>query len=410
MKKELIRENIIIALNNVRAHKLRAVLTILIIAFGIMALVGILTSIEAVKESLNKNFSRMGANTATIQGKSVRMEGSKASTYKSIEYQDATAFKMRYDYPASASVYTRATGIATVKYRSEKSNPNVTVYGADENYLTTSGNSLSEGRNISRTDLQTRASVVIIGSGIADRLFKEKEKPVGRKISIGAAKYQVIGVLKEKGSSFGFSPGRSCIIPITTLRNNSGGQDFSYRVNIMTKQPEDLEQAIGEAEGLFRVIRGLHHDEENNFQISKSSSLAESLFENIKTLRLAAVIIGIITLFGAAIGLMNIMLVSVTERTREIGVRKAIGANSRTVRNQFMAEAILIAQLGGVVGIIFGILIGNLLGMVLATGFIIPWLWIFSGIALCFIVALLSGIIPATKAARLDPIESLRYE
>lgn len=410
MKKELLRENIIIALNNVRAHKLRAVLTILIIAFGIMALVGILTSIEAVKESLNQNFSRMGANTATIRGKKVRVEGSKASTYKAIGYKDAATFKNRYDYPAFTSLHTRATRTATVKYRSEKSNPNVTVYGSDENYLVTSGNTLSKGRNISRADLLTRTAVVIIGSGIADVLFTEKENPLGKKISIGAAKYQIIGVLKEKGSSFGFSPGRSCIVPVTSLRNNTGGQNFSYRVNIMTRQPENLEQAIGEAEGLFRVIRGLHNDEENNFQISKSSSLAESLFENIKTLRLAAVIIGIITLFGAAIGLMNIMLVSVTERTREIGIRKAIGANSRTIRNQFMGEAILIAQLGGIVGIIFGILIGNLLGMVLSTGFIIPWLWIVSGIALCFLVALLSGIIPAMKAARLDPIESLRYE
>jgi len=410
MKKELLKENINIALTSIKAHKLRAILTILIIAFGIMALVGILTSIEAVKTSLNQNFSRMGANTATIRGKDVRVEGAKASTYKSIEYDDAIDFKRRYTFPAMISVYTRATGTATVKYRSEKSNPNVTVYGADENYLTTSGNNLANGRNISPADIQSNAHIVIIGNGIKELLFLDEENPIGKSISIGAGKYQVVGVLEEKGSSFGFSSGRSCIVPVTTLRKQSGQQSFNFRVNIMTQQPEKLEQAIGEAEGLFRIIRKLNFDEENNFRISKSSSLADSLFENLKNLRLAAVIIGIITLIGAAIGLMNIMLVSVTERTREIGIRKAIGANKRTVRNQFMIEAIVIAQLGGLVGIIFGILMGNLLGMVLNTGFIVPWVWILSGIALCFGVALLSGIIPATKAARLDPIESLRYE
>jgi len=410
MRKELVKENINIALNSIKAHKLRAVLTILIIAFGIMALVGILTSIEAVKTSLNQNFSRMGANTATIRGKDVRVEGAKASAYKAIKYRDAIAFKERYRFPAAVSVYTRATGTATVKYKTEKSNPNVTVYGADESYLTTSGNTLAKGRNLSVADIRSNANVAVIGSGIKTLLFRDNENPVGKSISIGSGKYLIIGVLKEKGSSFGFSSGKSCIVPLTTLRNQASGQGFSFRINLMTNQPENLEKAIGEAEGLFRVIRQLNFDEENNFQISKSSSLADSLFENLKILRLAAVIIGIITLVGAAIGLMNIMLVSVTERTREIGIRKAIGANSRTVKNQFMMEAIVIAQLGGLVGIVFGILIGNLLGMVLGTGFIVPWIWILSGIGLCFIVALLSGIIPATKAARLDPIESLRYE
>lgn len=410
MRKELVKENINIALSSITAHKLRAILTILIIAFGIMALVGILTSIEAVKTSLSQNFSRMGANTLTIRGKSVRVEGAKASTYKAIDYQDAMEFKKRYWFPALTSVYTRATGTATVKYRSEKSNPNVTVYGADENYMMTSGNELARGRNISSADVRSNAPVVVIGHGIKSLLFDDNEEPMGKTISIGSGKYQVVGVLAEKGSTFGFSSGRSCTVPLTTLRNHSGGQDFNYRINIMTEQPETLEKAIGEAEGIFRIIRELQPNEENNFSISKSSSLADSLFENLKILRLAAIIIGIITLLGAAIGLMNIMLVSVTERTREIGVRKAIGANSRTVRNQFMIEAIVIAQLGGIVGIIFGILIGNLLGFILNTGFIIPWLWILSGIILCFAVALVSGIVPAMKAAKLDPIESLRYE
>jgi putative ABC transport system permease protein len=171
-----------------------------------------------------------------------------------------------------------------------------------------------------------------------------------------------------------------------------------------------LETIEGEATGLFRIIRGLNVQEEVNFEITKSDSLAEMLFDNLKYLRIAATLIGLITLFGAAIGLMNIMLVSVTDRTQEIGIRKAVGAKKRTIRYQFLIESVVIAQLGGIVGIILGVVIGNVIASQIGSKFFIPWMWIFTGAMLCFIVALLSGFIPANKAARLDPIESLRYE
>lgn len=409
MKNNLIKENILIALDSVRTHRLRAVLTILIIAFGIMALVGILTSIEAIRFFLNENFSRMGSNTLTVEGRSVRIEGEQAKAYRNISYEEAKKFKERFAYPATVSVFTQATGTATVKYQQEKTNPNISVYGGDENYLATSGETIARGRNISGNDIAKGMHVTVIGDDLAKSLFQPNQEAIGSFISIGGAKYQVVGVLEPGGNAFGFSSGKMCVIPITTLRNQ-GGSQYRYKVNIMTKGPEQLDVAESETEGLFRVVRELNPGDQNDFRISKSSSLAESLFENISTLRLAAVIIGVITLLGAAIGLMNIMLVSVTERTREIGIRKAIGAKSNTIRNQFLAEAIVIAQLGGILGIIFGVLIGNALSSLLGIGFIMPWLWIIAGITLCFIVALVSGIIPATKAAKLDPVESLRYE
>jgi len=171
-----------------------------------------------------------------------------------------------------------------------------------------------------------------------------------------------------------------------------------------------LETAVGEAEGLFRIIRGLKSTDESDFNITKSDNLANMLLENIKFITLAATIIGIITLFGAAIGLMNIMLVAVSERTREIGIRKAIGATSSVIKQQFLFESILIGQLGGFLGIILGIVIGNLVAMGIGSPFIIPWIWIIGGVVICFIVGLASGMLPAIKASKLDPIEALRYE
>lgn len=412
--KLLIGENIRISMESIKSHLLRTILTVTIIAFGIMALVGILTAIDSIKYFLNENFTMMGANTFSIRNRAIMVQmGGRAQDpkmYERITFDQAIRFKENFDFPAYVSVSTFAAHTATLKYRSQKTNPNVTVMGSDENFIITSGQEISRGRNFNESEVHHGAHVVIIGSEIEKLLFKPNQDPVGEFISIGPGKYQVIGVLKEKGSSIGFSGDRNCILPLNNARQYFPRPNRTFAINVTVPDPLLMEQAIGEATGVFRIIRGDRVGQEQTFEISKSDSIAQMLTDNIKYVALAATFIGLITLLGAAIGLMNIMLVSVTERTLEIGIRKAMGATRQAIRNQFLVEAVVIAQLGGLLGITFGIIIGNVLSMILKTSFIIPWPWILLGVSLCFLVALVSGIIPANKAARLDPIESLRYE
>ena len=408
----LLQDNLKISLDSIRTNKVRAVLTIFIISFGIMALVGILTAIDSIKYSLTEQFTMMGANTFFIESRGMSIVvGNKRYRKKNharITYRQAERFKDEFNMPALVSVSVVASGMATVKYEDHKSNPNIQLVGGDENYMMVSGNELREGRNLTVQDIQMNRNVVIVGADLVRQIFPLGE-PLGKNVSIGGAHFKVIGVFKEKGASFGGSD-RTCLMPVTTVRHYFSRPNMTFRIGVMPDDTRLLDIISSEAEGMFRIIRGLTAYDESDFNITRSDNLVSILMENIRYVTWAATIIGIITLFGAVIGLMNIMLVTVTERTREIGIRKALGAKGRTIRWQFLFEAVLIGQLGGLLGIFLGILMGNLISLLTKSAFVIPWMWIIGGVAVCFIVGVVSGYYPASKAARLDPIIALRYE
>lgn len=379
-----------------------------------MALVGILTAIDSIRKSISKEFMVMGANTFTVESRSMRVNiGNKQYRRKNhsfINYREAEQFKAEFDFPASVSVYTHASGTGVVKYENFKSNPNIRVLGVDENYISTAGFEIEHGRGLSSEDILNNRNYVIIGKEVSDNIFGKNMIPLNKIITIGSNRYRIIGITRERGSGMGVTSDRFCMIPYSNVRQYFSRPEMNYSINVTLADPSLLEPAMGEAEGVFRIIRGLTPQDESDFNITSSDNLVNILLENLRNITFAATIIGLITLAGAAIGLMNIMLVSVTERTKEIGIRKAIGAKASVIKQQFLFESVFIGQIGGAIGIIIGIIIGNFVSVLLKTSFVIPWAWILTGVFLCFAVSIISGYFPAMKAAKLDPIVALRYE
>ncbi len=410
-----IRENIKEGLKSVNANKLRTILTALIIAFGITSLVGSLTVVDGIQASINDSFSNLGANTFDVERKRVdrgNRDGKGAKIYPPIRYSELLLFKKKYNGPGTVSLNTWVTGIAEVKRGSKVSNPNLLIRGGDEDFLVVDGYDIKAGRNFSRPEAENGAFVCIVGTQVLDALFEENENPVGESLVTQGVKFNIIGTLAEQGGVSGNSSvDRTVMVPIETARRIAGQRNLRFEATVSLADPTQMDMAVGIATGIMRGVRGDRVGEENSFDIPVSKSLAERLGEITGYLRAAGFGIGFITLIGASIALMNIMLVSVTERTREIGVRKALGATPLKIRQQFIIEAIVICQLGGLAGILFGLAIGNILAStVFNSPFVMPWAWIIFGLIVGTIVGLFSGYFPAHKASKLDPIESLRFE
>lgn len=410
-------ENIRLAFRSIQSNLLRTVLTLLIISFGIMALIGILTATEGIKENMIQNFKQMGSNTFSIRNEGfIKREGGRRGGGKRekaenpfISPQQASLFAKTYKYPATISLSWMAQGSVIIKHESFKTNPNVRVWGVDENYLKVSGLNIEKGRNFTKTEVENGQLVAIIGKDVVAKTFQPGESVVGEFISMGSNKVRIIGIQAAKGSSQGGTDNQ-VLLPYPTARRFYPSENANFIVNVMTATAEELDLAIDEAIGIMRNIRKLQIADENDFEVVKSERLANKILDQLKSVKYATIIIGILTLLSAGIGLMNIMLVSVNERTREIGISKAIGATKRIIRVQFLTEAIVICQIGGIVGIIVGVLLGNVVSLITKSGFVFPWVWVLSGIVFTFIVGLSAGLYPAIKASNLDPVEALRYE
>ena len=411
----LFKENIKIATGSIRTQLLRTILTILIIALGIWALVGILTIVSALQNTLSTNFASMGSNTFNISQyqNAIRRHGGEEieKVNRIISYPEAVEFKERYIFPLThTSISFTATSKAEVKYENEKTDPEISVVGVDDYFVANSGLEVTNGRNFTSFDISNNRYVCIVGSDFATKGLLKDVNPVNKIISVRGAKFRVIGVLKEKGSTFGNSQDLRMLIPIQVARSMFSSPNINYTISTMVEKKDMLNEAVDNALITMRKVRKLNPVEEENFGISRSDDLINRIAEMTGVLNISAWIIGIITIFGSSIALMNIMLVSVTERTREIGVRKALGAKKTTIAFQFFVETLIIGQLGGLFGIILGITTGYFISLAINFSFVIPWLAIMAAVITTFIVAVVSGSYPAVKASRLDPIEALRYE
>jgi putative ABC transport system permease protein len=424
-----IQDSFVLAWRTVKGNKLRTGITVAIIAFGIMALIGIITAISAMNQSLKENFSFMGANAFSVRYKELnaRMGGpdqgdefakskkgqkeKKSNLDKPIRIEEATYFKEHYGFSrAMVSISRRGGGNNELHYKDKKTNPQVSLMGGDDNYLAVNGYSLTTGRNLSNVDISSGRNVCIIGSNVAAKLFPSKpESCIDKIILLQSKPYRVIGLLKSKGSSAMLRQDDIAITSIKNIRQYENANP-SYSIGVMVNNVAELEPAIGETTEQMRKARRLIPTETDNFVIDKSDKFAEMFIGFLSGISGAAGAIGMITLIGAAIGLMNIMLVAVSERTREVGLIKAIGGKKKDVRRQFLFESVCISLLGAVFGIILGVGVGNIFSLVLNTGFVVPWFWVITGIIICSIVGLVAGIYPAMKAASLNPINALRYE
>jgi putative ABC transport system permease protein len=424
-----ILDTISLAFRTVKANRLRTGLTVAIIAFGIMALVGIKTAITAMQQKFMESFSSMGANGFTLRykepnfrmghgsgGVTKKQKGEKkekkSNTGKPVTRLQAETFKETFEFPARVCLSLFGTRDAVVSYASKKTNPTVRVYGSDENFVDQNGFTIAYGRSLNTLDVTSGRNVCLLGSEIAKKLFGQNlEKPLEQVIRVNNIPFRVVGTLNPKGSSLGFSWDN---VVVTSYKNVqrffNSNPNASFNIQIKVADIRYLDAAIGEATATFRPIRRLSTTESENFVIDKSDSFVEMLLSQLGYLTGAAIVIGFITLTGAAIGLMNIMLVAVNERTKEIGLIKAIGGKQSNVRQQFLYEAILISVMGAICGVVLGVMLGNGFSLILNTGFVVPWDWVLLGVVICSVVGLLAGLYPAFKAARLNPIEALRYE
>lgn len=403
-------EGLRLAFQTVKANKMRTFLTTLGIVIGVMAIIGMMSIINALDRYMTQTLSAIGGNVFWIQKYPAVQMGNLDRKYrqrKDLKLVHAEAISRKATLVQTVSAENYQWG-KQVKYKNDATNPNVIVYGGDQWWADVNGHNISEGRFISQEDLQHRRNVAVLGADVVDKLFPFAY-PVGEYVQIDGKRYEVIGVAERRGNIFGQSQDNFVAIPYSTFAKYFG-EDHSIGIAIKAKSTELLPAAMDQVVAILRIARKVPPGAENDFEIVTADSVMDTLRNLTGFVFIAAVVICAISLVVGGIGIMNIMLVSVTERTREIGIRKAVGAKKRHILNQFLTEAIGICLLGGIIGIILGVIVGILIGQALKLPPVIPLWSVFLGVGFSLLIGVVFGTYPAMKAAKLDPIEALRYE
>jgi putative ABC transport system permease protein len=400
------------------ANKLRSALTLVGIVAGVASIIAVMTGLSVVQDTLEREMSVLGAQVFQVQkwpagGFASDAERRRAMRRPAITVAHADAIREHVETVDLVGSELWDFGFV-VKYRGESTNPNVSICGGTPEYPPNNTHYVGLGRNLSPNDVRGARKVVVIGHAIGQKLFPFTD-PIGKEILVDGRKYEVIGVFDEKKSAFGGNFDNYVLMPVTTFTHTYGmvdrnGFPRSVNVTVRAKTPEQLEDAIAETKQLLRRLRGVKPGEPDNFDVFTSESLITQFNRMSAGVKLAAFVIGIIALVVAGIGIMNIMLVAVTERTREIGIRKALGARPRSILRQFLTEAVILCNIGGVVGVAAGFGLGNLVAAFTSFDPNVPMEWAVIGLLFCSAVGIVFGLLPAIRAARLDPVEALRYE
>jgi putative ABC transport system permease protein len=411
-------DTLLMSMNSIRANKLRSFLTLVGIVAGVAAIIGVMTGISVVQEALEREMSVLGAQTFQVQkwpagGFNSDEDRRKAMRRPPVTIEDAEAVRAYAKTVELVGAELWEFG-RTVRYSGESTEPNVNVVGGDPQYSENNTHYIELGRNLSEMDVRGARRVVVLGAALADKFFPF-EDPIGRKVQVDGREYQVVGVFAEKKSAFGAGYDNYVLMPYTVFQQVYGMTDsegFTRSVNVTVRAwtPEMINDAIEETRQILRRIRHVPPGEEDNFEFFNSQSLIDNFNKVTLGVKIGAFVLGTIALVVAGIGIMNIMLVSVTERTKEIGIRKSLGARPGSIRRQFLLEAVILCNVGGLIGVALGFGLGNVVAMFTAFEVTVPVEWAVIGLLFCSAVGIGFGLVPAIKASKLDPIEALRYE
>ena len=399
------------ALLAIRTNKLRSILTMLGVTIGVFSVIGVMTALSVIQSSIEGGLSFLGSNIFQFAKYPTMNTSDPESTYanrRNMTLAEALEFERQMAGQANAICFKVFDGGKSASYRRNKVQ-GMTVVGTNDAFLVANSYTLGYGRNLSDEDVDFARNVAVVGHDVQTKLFPN-ETPLGKVIKVNEKPYQIIGVLAEKGSSFGQSQDRMILLPITKFFSDFGSANRTVNIAIQSTSQATYNQTLDRAIGAMRIARGLKLGQENDFEIYSNDTLVSAFAQIADTIRIGAFVVSAIALLAAGIGIMNIMLVSVTERTREIGVRKAIGARRNDIVKQFLLEAVVLSEVGGIIGILTGVLGGNGIALAFDIAMVFPWGWALTGLIVCSVIGIGFGWYPAWKAASLHPIEALRYE